>query len=255
MKLSATLPILLILSLVNTPSLARDMATKWPFAVVANFPEASGDIGFETGWRLGIGVFVTLGDAPVKSVLLRNSNSGVEFNAQSLEDISQLFSEGSEKPIIFQTIPMPAFDPEKHSGVWDVIVTDEQGKEVNTQTHNLDIVGIDYWPDVIDVQASGDPLTPTISWSLSDSDSVPDRCATHYRVRLLKDIDTQFHRSDKLTTTTYTIPEGVLKEEDLPNTYVRIGFACEDKDEPDMPLEIASQAFILLKTLLEGAKN
>ena len=58
---------------------------------------------------------------------------------------------------------MPAFDPEKHSGVWEVVVTDEQGNAVNAQTHDLDIVGIDNWPDVIDVQASGEPLTSTIS--------------------------------------------------------------------------------------------
>lgn len=57
MKLSASLTLLLILSLINTHLLARDIATKWPFAVAANFPEASGDIGFETGWRLGIGYF------------------------------------------------------------------------------------------------------------------------------------------------------------------------------------------------------
>jgi hypothetical protein len=247
--------IILLMSLVFTsaPVAARDMTTKWPFAFIEDFPETAGSLGFETGRRLAVGIFVIFGDVPVQKVVVRNQDTGIVLNASSQENVSNIFAEKSEKPVLYQVMPMPVFDAERHVGVWEAVITDGQGNERIEQIHKLDIA--ESFPKVAEVRASGDTLTPTITWTAPDIGAIADRCGTNYSLRLLKSIDTQLHRSGELSATEYSIPEGVLNQGDLPETYVRIQYNCTDKNEPDYPIEIRSETFVPLQTLLDNTNK
>jgi hypothetical protein len=70
---------------------------------------------------------------------------------------------------------------------------------------------------------------------------------------LLKNIHSQIYKSEKmLSEPKEQIPEGILKSEDIPDTYVRVECQCWDTDEEDssMPLEIRSNTFRPLKEAL-----
>ena len=231
---------------------AREMTTKWPFAFVDDFPENSASLGFDAGRRFALGVFVTLGDSPVKEVTFRNLGTGSSLVGSPLESVSKIFAEKSDKPVLFQVMPMPAFEPERHKGVWEATITDDAGNIIADRTHHLDIVGS--FPFVQDVKATGDALTPSISWAIPDATLIPDRCETNFRVRLLKSLDTQLHRSEKLSLPEYTVPDGVLDDGDVADTYVRVQFTCTDRGEAEhsAPEEIRSETFVPLSTLVSA---
>jgi hypothetical protein len=79
---------------------------------------------------------------------------------------------------------MPVFDPEKHVGVWEVRVKDQAGDEKTEKTHELEIKGI--LPFVKGVKASGEPLSPTITWHAPAENALPQGVKIRYQVRLLK---------------------------------------------------------------------
>ena len=61
-----------------------------------------------------------------------------------------------------------------------------------------------------------------ITWDAPVEKDYPSECKIKYRVRLLKAADNQFYRSKKLLSDTKEqIPEGFLKPEDIPITYVK----------------------------------
>ena len=107
-------------------------------------------------------------------------------------------------------------------------------------------------PYVKNIKASGNPLAPLITWNAPEID-YPSECKIKYKVRLLKNNRSQFYKSKKgLSDTKEQIPEGFLKPEDIPDTYVRIECQCWDTDEEDssMPLELRSETFRPLKEAL-----
>jgi len=229
---------------------AKEMTTKWPFAFVEQFPGIVDQLGLKSGNRLSIGIFVIQGDSPVKSVTMRNLKSGETLEVPSADTISGLFSADESPPILYNFDPMPLFDPEKHTGLWEVTVTDEEGNTVVDKTHNLDKT--DELPFVRDLRVSGDPLSPTVTWKEPDPEAVPSWCRKEYRVRLFKDIDTQLHRSDPLSEGKYEVPEGLLKNKDIADTYIRVEFTCYDNEDKDhsLPLERRSETLELLQDLL-----
>jgi hypothetical protein len=67
---------------------------------------------------------------------------------------------------------------------------------------------------------------------------------------LLKNIGNQFYKSKTPTDDPKEqIPEGVLKPENISDTYVRIESQCLDKDDMDhpVPTELKSETFRPLK--------
>ena len=145
---------------------------------------------------------------------------------------------------------MPPFDPDKHMGVWEIRVKDEKGNEATAKTHRLSMKG--EMPYVEGLKASGNPLAPTLTWAAPSVKGIPASCAIRYQVRLLKDIMNQFYKSKPTADTTYQIPEGVIKSEDLSKIYVRIdtqGWDKTDSEHP-IPLELKSQTFMSLEEAL-----
>jgi len=252
MKLRIARATLLVFTFVLTAGLAaaKEMSTKIPFAFVEQFPEIVDQLGLKSGRRLSIGVFVIHGESPVKSVTVRNLESGVTLEVPAVESISGLFSTEDSPPILYNVAPMPLFDPEKHMGVWEIVVTDEAGNTVVDKTHNLDKA--DELPFVSDLSVSGDPLSPTVTWREPDQESIPTWCKKEYRLRLFKNVDSQLHRSKPLSEGMYEVPEGILKEEDIADTYVRVEFSCFDSDDTEhsAPLESRSETLELLQDLL-----
>ena len=64
----------------------------------------------------------------------------------------------------------------------------------------------------------------------------------------------QFYRSKKLLSDMKEqIPEGLLKPEDIPDTYVRIESQCWDSTDTvhPVPVELKSETFLLLKEALD----
>ncbi|UCE73010.1 MAG: hypothetical protein JSV56_08195, partial [Methanomassiliicoccales archaeon] len=81
----------------------------------------------------------------------------------------------------------------------------------------------------------------------------PPECKLRYHVRLLKNIHSQLYRSKKIyDDTKHKIPEGVLKPEDIPDTYIRIECQCVDPDDKKyaVPVELRSDTFRPLKEAL-----
>ncbi|CAB5109257.1 hypothetical protein D3OALGA1CA_1921 [Olavius algarvensis associated proteobacterium Delta 3] len=148
--------------------------------------------------------------------------------------------------------PFPPFDPKKHLGTWEIKVKDAQGNEVIAKTHRLDKA--ERLPYVKNIQASGNSLAPMITWSALDPTRYPSECKIKYKVRLLKSNLEQFYATKKGTSETKDqIPEGILKPEDLAETYVRIETQCwdtDDKDQP-VPVELKSETFMPLAKALE----
>jgi len=93
-----------------------------------------------------------------------------------------------------------------------------------------------------------------ITWSALDPTRYPSECKIKYKVRLLKSNLEQFYATKKGTSETKDqIPEGILKPEDLAETYVRIETQCwdtDDKDQP-VPVELKSETFMPLAKALE----
>lgn len=212
------------------------------FVFLDQFPENSVPLGFPKERVIQVGAFVKAGDTNIKEVTAVNLESGVTLNARLMGELSKIM------PTIYLVEPMPAFDPSKHIGIWEIRVKDDQGKVYTAKTHKLD--KIEVMPYVENLKVSGNPLAPEISWK--EPKNIPEGCDVMYRVRLLKDYSTQIYLSGYLKDPVHVIPEGKLKQEDLDNTYVRIECQCIDSGEPQqpLPLELRSETFISFKEAL-----
>ncbi|MGB5424234.1 MAG: hypothetical protein WBN03_18875 [Desulfobacterales bacterium] len=234
--------VLLLLALLGVVPITVQAVEINTFVFLDQFPENSVPLGFPKERVIQVGAFVKAGDTNIKEVTAVNLESGVTLNARLVGEISKIM------PTIYLVEPMPAFDPNKHMGIWDIRVTDDKGKVFTAKTHKLD--KIEKMPYVENLKASGNPLAPEISWK--EPKNIPEGCNVMYIVRLLKDYRTQIYRSGNLKDTVHVIPEGKLKQEDLDNTYVRIECQCFDSGESENPnpLELRSETFITYKEAL-----
>ena len=85
-----------------------------------------------------------------------NLESGVTLNAKLMGELSNIM------PTIYLVHPMPAFEPSKHMGVWEIRITDDKGKIYAAKTHKLDKT--DVMPYVENLKVSGNPLAPEVRW-------------------------------------------------------------------------------------------
>ena len=237
-RINPLIMLLLIVSLgfLPTKGFAVEMMT---FVFLDQFPENAVPLGFPKERVIQVGAFVKAGDTNVKEVSAVNLQSGVTYKAKLMGELSNIM------PTIYLVHPMPAFDPSKHLGIWELRVKDDQGKKYMAKTHNLDKT--DTMPYVENLKISGDPLAPTISWNAPNN--VPAGCAVRYRVRILKDSDNQFYRSGYLKETTHIIPGGKLYRANIEDLYARVECQCIDSNEPKkpIPLELRSETFLSFK--------
>jgi hypothetical protein len=135
-------------------------------------------------------------------------------------------------------------------GIWEIRAVDEKGREAVAKTHRMDKDGD--MPFVEELEASGDPLAPTISWKAPNEKDIPQGLTVRYVVRLLKNINDQLYRSDSMSNTQYQIPKGKIKSEDLSDLYIRIECQGHDKDDSghSFPLEIRSETIRSLNDAL-----
>jgi len=244
MKKIIVIPLFLVIALAMVNPCAYAMKIKYGFVFADNFPDEAGPLGFTPGNVLQLGAFITPDDSSITEVTAKNLDTGLVLKLTQL-NIGTIY-----KDLLYEFTPYPPLDPSKHFGVWEIRVKDEKGNEVVAKTHRLDKVG--KMPYVRNIKASGNPLAPMITWSAPEKDYPPE-CKIKYRVRLLKNHDSQFYKTKKLLSDTKEqIPEGFLKPEDIPDTYVRIECHCWDTDEEDSsnPLELRSETFRLLKEAL-----
>ena len=193
---------------------------------------------------LHLGVMVAPGDIPITEVTTKNLDTGLDLKLTQI-DLGPIFTN-----LLYEAIPCLPFDPSKHKGVWEIKVKDEKENEAVANTHRLDKVG--KMPYVGNIKASGNPLAPMITWSAPEKDYPPE-CKIDYRVRLLKDAHNQFYRSKKpIYDLKHQLPEGILKSENIPTTYIRIECRCSDPDDKDhpVPIELKSETFRPLKEAL-----
>ena len=239
MKKRNFLIMLLLLVLLGVVPITVQAVEISTFVFLDQFPENSVALGFPKERVIQVGAFVKAGDTNIKEVTAVNLESEVTLNARLVGELSKIM------PTIYLVEPMPAFDPSKHIGIWEIHVKDDKGKVFTAKTHKLD--KIEVMPYVENLKVSGNPLAPEISWK--EPKNIPEGCDVMYRVRLLKDYSTQIYRSGYLKDPVHVIPEGKLKQEDLDNTYVRIECQCIDSGEPQqpLPLELRSETFIPLK--------
>lgn len=244
MKKIIVIPLFLVIALAMVYPCAYAMEIKFAFVFIDRFPDEAKSLGFPTGNLLQIGAFITPGDSSIKEVTAKNLDTGLELKLTQL-NLGTIY-----KDLLYEFTPFPPFDPSKHLGVWEIKVKDEKGNETIAKTHRLDKVG--KMPYVKNIKASGNPLAPMITWSAPDKDYPPE-CKIKYTVRLHKTIHSQFYKSKKgFTETKEQIPEGFLKSEDIPDTYVRVECQCwdtSDKDQP-VPMELRSETFRSLKEAL-----
>jgi hypothetical protein len=189
-----------------------------------------------------IGAKVTAGDVPIAEATAKNLDTGVV-----LKLIEKRIGAG-QTDILVLLWPFPPFDPSTHRGVWEIKIKDEKGNEASARTHRLDKVAM--MPYVRDIKASGNALAPVITWAAPKQDEIPTQCKIRYVVRLLKDMNNQIYISKPPTSDLkQQIPEGVLKPENVPDTYVRIESQCLDADDMDhaVPVELKSETFRSLK--------
>jgi hypothetical protein len=237
------LTLCLIFAIVSNALAADKIIIKLPFAFQDRFQEGSQKLGFPEGNILQAGCLIKPAGSPIKEVTIKNLDTGLVLTA-SPQKIGGIYRG------LYLVYPMPSFDPDKHMGVWEILVKDEKGNEATAKTHRLSMRG--EMPYVEGLKASGNPLAPTLTWKAPTANDIPASCAIRYQVRLLKNSDTQFHRSEGNADTKYQIPEGVIKSEDLSKIYVRIdtqGYDKTDSEHP-LPLELKSQTFMSLEEAL-----
>lgn len=239
---AALLTLCLIFALVVNAHAADKIIIKLPFAFQDRFQEGSQKLGFPEGNVLQVGCLIKPAGSAIKEVTIKNLDTGLVLTA-SPQNVGGIWSG------LYLVYPMPSFDPDKHMGVWEIMVKDEKGNEATAQTHRLSMRG--EMPYVEGLKASGNPLAPALTWTATSAKDIPANCAIRYQVRLLKDFNTQFHRSETTADTKYQIPEGILKSEDLSKIYVRIDTQGYDKTEKHpLPLELKSQTFMSLEEAL-----
>jgi hypothetical protein len=221
---------------------AHAIEIKEPFVFIDRFPDESKQLGFAPGNVVQIGAKVTAGDVPIAEATAKNLDTGVV-----LKLIEKRIGAG-QTDILVLLWPFPPFDPSTHKGVWEIKIKDEKGNEASARTHRLDKVAT--MPYVRDIKASGNALAPVITWAAPKQDEIPTQCKIRYVVRLLKDMNSQIYISKPPTSDLkQQIPEGVLKPENVSDTYVRIESQCLDADDMDhaVPVELKSETFRSLK--------
>jgi len=239
------IPMFLAIFLALVTSNAYAITIKMAFVFVDRFPDEAEPLGFTPGNVVQLGAFVTPGDSPIAAVTAKNLDTGLVLNLTSRQ-VGTIYTD-----ILFLYYPFPPLDPSTHKGVWEIRVKDEKGNEAVAKTHRLDKVG--EMPYVGNIRASGNPLAPMITWTAPKQEEIPEKCKIGYMVRLLKDVDNQFYRSKKITYELQEqIPEGLLKPENIADTYVRIECQCLDTDDMDhpVPVELKSETFRPLKEVL-----
>lgn len=220
-----------------------EILIKMPFAYQDRFQDGSQQLGFPKGIVLQVGCHIKPSGSPIKEVTVKNLDTGLVLTASPL-NVGSIFRG------LYLVYPNPPFNPSQHLGVWEILVKDEKGNEATAKTHRLSVKGV--MPYVEGLKASGNPIAPTITWKALSKKDIPPSCAIRYQVRLLKNIETQFHKSSVIADTKYQIPEGVIKSEDLSKIYVRIDTQGYDKTDPNHPfaLELKSQTFMSLEEAL-----
>lgn len=230
-------------AMVTDPLLADEFIISTPFAFQERFPGGLEQIGFSEGNFLQVGCFIKPAGAPIKEITAKNLDTGLVLKASPVNP-------GDAFSGLYQVFPMPVFDPEKHLGVWEIRVKDQAGNEMTEKTHKLDMKG--KMPFVEGVKATGEPLSPTITWNAPGENEMPMGVKIRYQVRLLM-AGNQFYRSSGTTLTAQAIPEGIIKAEDLPKIYVRV--QCQGWDQNDhqhfLPLELQSSTILPLKEIME----
>lgn len=244
MKQKAVLLTLCLFFAIVTNALSADnIIIKYPFAFKDRFQAGSQQLGFPEGNVLQVGCFIKPAGSPIKEVAVKNLDTGLVLTASPV-NIGNIWTG------LYLVNPMPPFDPSKHMGVWEIRVKDEKGNEATAKTHKLNIKG--EMPYIEGLKASGNPLAPTLTWTALSEKNIPQGAKVRYQVRLLKDFESQFHKSNPTSDTIYQIPEGVIKSEDLSKIYIRVdtqGYDKNDSEHP-FPLEIKSQTFMPLKEAL-----
>jgi hypothetical protein len=244
MKKKIVLLALCLFFVMVTNAFSADFFINYPFAFKARFPAGLQHLGYPQGDVLQVGCFIEPAGFPIKEVTAKNLDSGLVLKAIPVS-VGNIFSG------LYQVDPIPSFDPIKHMGVWEIRGKDENGNEAIAETHELDITG--EMPYLEGLKASGNPLAPKITWSAPSEKDVPQGVAVKYDVRLLKDMNSQIYRSGVFSGFTEdTIPEGIIKSEDLSKIYIRVECQGWDKNENrfTFPVEFTSETFMLLKAAL-----
>ena len=222
----------IVLALVNPCAYA--MKIKFAVAFVDRFPDEAGPLGFIPGNVLQVGAIVKPGDFTITEATATNLDTGLVLNLVR-RNIGAVYTN-----LLFNNWPFPPLDPDKHKGVWEIRVRDEKGNEAVAKSHRLDKVG--ELPYVENIKASGSRFAPTITWTALKEGDYPPECKIKYRVRLLKNNGNQFYKTKKLSSEPKDeIPRGILKYEDIPDTYIRIETQCWDS-ESDHPVAVEAKS-------------
>lgn len=237
-------PLFLVIVLAMGTTNTHAATIKVPFVFADHFPADAEPFGFQTGNLLQVGALIVPGDSPIREATARNLDTGLVLK------LNQLIVGPIYKTLLYEALPFPYFDPSWHIGVWEIRVVDESGKEAVAKTHRLDKG--EAMPFVRNIKASGDQLTPTITWDAPKSEDVPAGCEIKYQVRLLKHLRAQLYRSKKpQSDTKHKIPEGFLKPEDIADTLIRIECQCLEAGVTDhAKLKLRSETFRSLKEAL-----
>jgi hypothetical protein len=215
-----------------------------PFLFIDQFDEKAHPLGFPESRVIQLGAHIDTGGIPLSSVTATNLVTGLVLEPSPVDTVNRHPSG------IYRVMPLPAFVPGDHLGVWDITAIDVEGNKASVQTHYLD--KRERLPYVEGISASGHPLAPTIRWRPLDAEEVPEGCGIRYRVRLFKSIDHPLHRSPPLASPFYKTPRGVIHGDDIPDIYIHIECRCTDLAEPPdpLPLELRSGSFCALKAAL-----
>lgn len=246
MKRLILVPLFLVIVLAMVTPNTHAAKIKLAFVFADHFPADAEALGFSSiGNVLQVGALIAPGDSPIAEVTATNLDTGLVL------ELNQIKLGPIYKNLLYEAIPFPHFDSSMHNGVWQIKVKDKSGKIALAKTHRLDKEGA--MPFVRNIQASGNQLSPTITWEAPRKEDVPSGCKIGYKVRLLKHNRNQFYKSKKLLSDTMEkIPEGFLKPEDIADTFVRIECQCLDANvtEGAKPLQLRSETFQSLKEAL-----
>ena len=238
-------PLFLVIILGMVTPCAYAMKIRAAFVFADRFPDEAAPLGFTPGNVVQVGAMVKAGDSYIMEATATNLDTGLVLNLAPRQ-IGAAYTN-----LLFLHRPFPPLDPDKHYGVWEIRLKDEEGNEAVAKTHKFEIVG--KLPYAGNIEASGNPVAPMITWSAPERKETPSKCKIGYRVRLLKDASNQFYRSKKLIyDLKHQIPEGILTPDIIPYTYVRIETQCWDKDDKDHPVavELKSESFRSLEEAL-----
>ena len=230
-------PLFLVIVLGMVNPCAYAMKIKYAFAFADRFPDEAAPLGFTPGNLVQVGALVKAGDFNITEATATNLDTGLVLNLAPIQ-IGAVYTN-----LLFLHRPFPPVDPDKHKGVWEIRLRDEKGNEAVAKSHRLDKVG--ELPYVENIKASGSPFAPTITWTALKKEDYPPECKIKYRVRLLKNNRSQFYKTKKLSSEPKDeIPRGILKYEDIPDTYIRIETQCWDsKSDHPVAVEAKSETF------------